>query len=922
MKKMPLKARLLTLFLLVGVVPFAIIAAVAYWIAGNALTEQAFNQLLALRDVRKQQIEREFRRCHEDLNVIAETAATIRSDTFKKLEAVEQLKKKQVEACFRDAFQVVAAIAESKDAMDSFGWLREYRDETGTDKTRPLDVSAGEYRKLHEKVTPFLDKFVNKLGFSDVYLICAENGHVLYTHQKRDDLGENLNGGKLQDEGLARLWRKVVDAGRPTVEDFAPYSPWDGKQSSFVGAPIQDDTGKTIAVVALQMPNERLNAIVQDRAGLGNSGESYLLGRRNGRIAYRSDQTIQPFKIGDESKNGSDFSDAASGKPVRGIRRGPAGNLELVVYAKLDIPDLDWCLVSSEDAVEVLAPRLEGEQEDYYTKYLKQTGFHDLFLIDPSGECFYTVSREADFGTNFVNGKFSDSSLGELVRAVLRTREYGIVDFSPYAPSEGRPAAFIARPILSGGGEVEMIVALQLAEERINEIMSSRAGMGETGCTYLIGLDSDGDTAFRSDLTFMKDSYVLGSKITTPYIEEAMATPDARAHGIFRDSLGNEVIAAYERVDAGGLPWAVVAKIDGVEALAAMHSLGWIVTVVGVVGAVVITGLGWWSARTIANPISRIISGLGEGADQTTSAAGQVSAASQSLAQGASEQAAALEQTTSGMEEMSSMTKRNADSANQARSLSEAALASSERGGAAMGRMSAAIADIKRSSDETAKIVNTINEIAFQTNLLALNAAVEAARAGEAGKGFAVVAEEVRNLARRSAEAARTTADMIEGSVKNADNGVEISKEVGEALAEIAEGSRKLNDLVAEIDAASNEQAAGIGEINGALSQMDQVTQSNAASAEESASAAEQLNAQSEELRRMVAELQAVVGGKTSAGSEESSRRRPLACRYASAASGEYARKAPEKASRPSENDKAEHEDWLPLETKADLRRF
>ena len=183
-----------------------------------------------------------------------------------------------------------------------------------------------------------------------------------------------------------------------------------------------------------------------------------------------------------------------------------------------------------------------------------------------------------------------------------------------------------------------------------------------------------------------------------------------------------------------------------------------------------------------------------------------------------------------------------------------------------MTRMSAAIDDIKQSSDQTAKIIKTIDEIAFQTNLLALNAAVEAARAGEAGKGFAVVAEEVRNLAQRSAEAARTTADMIEGSVKNADNGVGISKEVAETLGEIAEGNRKVNDLVGEISAASNEQSQGIEQISTAVTQMDQITQSNAANAEESASASEELSAQAEELTNMVRDLQAVVGSTSDNG--------------------------------------------------------
>jgi methyl-accepting chemotaxis protein len=200
--------------------------------------------------------------------------------------------------------------------------------------------------------------------------------------------------------------------------------------------------------------------------------------------------------------------------------------------------------------------------------------------------------------------------------------------------------------------------------------------------------------------------------------------------------------------------------------------------------------------RSITKPINRISAGLSEGAEQVAAAANQVSSSSQSLAEGTSEQASSLEETSSSLEEMSSMTKQNANHAGEAKAMMTEAKAVVEKANQQMVQLTEAIGQITRSSEETGKIIKTIDEIAFQTNLLALNAAVEAARAGEAGAGFAVVADEVRNLALRSAEAAKNTNDLIEKTIKAVRNGNEMTASTQEAFTATAELAGKIGQLV------------------------------------------------------------------------------------------------------------------------------
>ncbi len=253
--------------------------------------------------------------------------------------------------------------------------------------------------------------------------------------------------------------------------------------------------------------------------------------------------------------------------------------------------------------------------------------------------------------------------------------------------------------------------------------------------------------------------------------------------------------------------------------------------------------------------LNDILNQVSGAVDQMTTGARQVSDSSQSLSQGATESASSLEEISASMHELTSQTNMNAENATQASQLAVQAKISAEKGDAEMGNMVRAMNDINESASSISKIIKAIDEIAFQTNLLALNAAVEAARAGKHGKGFTVVAEEVRNLAQRSAGAARETAAMIEGSIKKTEADARTAEETSKALEEIVAGSTKVTDLIAEIAAASKEQAQGIGQINTGLAQVDQVTQQVTANAEESASASEELSSQSLQLKSMLSKF-------------------------------------------------------------------
>ncbi|MCL4692769.1 MAG: hypothetical protein KJ060_09700 [Candidatus Hydrogenedentes bacterium] len=538
-------------------------------------------------------------------------------------------------------------------------------------------------------------------------------------------------------------------------------------------------------------------------------------------------------------------------------------------------------------------------------KYVETYGIYYLtILVDPTGRVIAVNTRDSSgqpiqtsslFDKNYSNTAwFRACAAGDFTTEMPFTAEGNDIsdgtfiedlhvdeDVKSAYPGDDALTLGFSAPVYDANGEVIAYwsnrTKFALVEQIITDTYRNlrRAGFENTELTLLDGTGNvivDYDPSSRGADTVTHDFSVIGKlNLASNGVEAAKeAVAGKRGHGWATHARKKIVQASgYAHLEGAmgypGMNWSVLVRAarDEVLAIAGVTAIKRNVMIAVIVCLAAIVIIGTLAGRIFSRPLIATAQQLDAVSGELTSAAGQVAESGQQISDGASQQASSLEETSASLEEMASMTHHNSDNAEQAAHMAAEAEAAAVKGGEAMTRMSEAINQIQNSSGETAKIIKTIDEIAFQTNLLALNAAVEAARAGEAGKGFAVVAEEVRNLAQRSAEAARNTSALIEEAQRNSDHGVSVSKEVGEILSGIVENVQKVSQLIGEVAAGSKEQSQGIEQINIAVSQLDKITQSNAASSEESAAASEELSAQAAQMRDIVNGLTRYVNGAT-----------------------------------------------------------